>query len=257
MSSFGIAYTNKSSKTGKAIFLSLKQMGLFSSVRRVLNERNVSAASVFLRWGNSVSKTPRNSIVLNSQEAVANASLKGRMMRILKRANIPSPEVVFLEGSTDDQVNALKNREGFFFVRQKNNVTRYDNTFNRQTDIYVSKEINKTREYRVHVFNNEIMAIYEKIPNDDTVKLFKSFNCRFVRCDHTNPEIRCNAEAQRICIEAVRSMGLLFGGVDIIREKRTKKFYITEVNSSPSLNTNNLQRFVTKLVDYLRRNNAL
>jgi len=78
--------------------------------------------------------------------------------------------------------------------------------------------------------------------------LFKSHNCSF---QLRNPEnCRLSIADQKICIDAVNSLGLLFGGVDLLRDK-DQNVYVSEVNSAPALNSTNINRYVDKITDYI------
>lgn len=242
-----IAYHNRSCVTGR----------LLRQILNIPRKRTQKRAnlSVLLRWGNSESfPTSRVQLELNTAEAVSNASNKLRMMQLLKENNISMPEFT----TTLDNIESMKDESGNYYIRSKQGVVRYGNDFNPITDSYASKPIpNKRREYRVHVFNGKIVAIYEKIPhgrgeeNFSQPALFKSFNCHFSLSD---PSIsRCNETGQQLAIDAVRSLGLLFGGVDVIRDK-DGNFFCCEVNSAPGLNENNAQRWIAHIKEYINEN---
>jgi len=118
---------------------------------------------------------------------------------------------------------------------------------------YITKPINKDREYRVHVFGNEVIGVYEKIPTEGEItesSIMKDHNSKFNKCN-LQMKLRCNEEAQAMCVKAVKALDLDFGGVDIIRERDTNKFYIVEVNSSPSLNSYNINKYIEKFVEFV------
>jgi glutathione synthase/RimK-type ligase-like ATP-grasp enzyme len=60
-----------------------------------------------------------------------------------------------------------------------------------------------------------------------------------------------------MCIKAVSTLGLVFGGVDLIMEKETKAFYITEVNSSPSLNSINIKKYINCFIEYIKKQKGI
>lgn len=264
MTDIVLCYTGRSHVTGRALFEQLKLDERFRRVRRVRKNKKVKKTDVFVRWGNAHSDNPENCILINSKDAIVNASSKRRMIRLLDEAegvdvppfffvrnflsNIPEDErVTFLEQYQDEH--------GMYFVRDSSGVVRYDNVFH-DTDSYVMQPIDKTREYRVHVFDGEVIAIYEKIPHEEDDGLIrKDTNCKFSRCDPTNT--RCNAGAQQMCIDAVNALGLTFGGVDIIRRRKdgegNRKFFVTEVNSSPALNSNNIKTYIDKFYEFVQR----
>lgn len=264
MTDIVICYTGKSSVTGRALYDRLRLDSRFRKVRKVTKNKRIRNTDVFLRWGNASSFNPDNCIQINTKESIVNSSSKGRMIRLLSEAGVPVPNFRYVRHlnamSDDDKQEVLANLsddDGKLFIRGADKKIRYDDEL-LPDDIYILQPIDKRREYRVHVFDGEVTAIYEKIPNEgETGTIRKDHNCKFSRC---NPEnTRCNKEAQQICIDAVNALGLTFGGVDIIRERRPEgqekfNFYVTEVNSSPALNSVNIEKYVDKILEYIEDN---
>lgn len=245
---FTILYSGRSSKTGRDLLNKFKPVSTKAFRKRTDKRLNTD---VVLRWGSTESFNKlRTRLELNSLEAVTNASNKGIMMKKLVEANILTPKVLFTPSTaTTEQLDEFRDDDGGFYVRGANDEVRYDDTV-KAGDKYLSQPVkNKRREYRVHVFNGEVIAIYEKIPNEEGIKLYKSFNCHFEL--KTIENCKLNTENQQECIKAVNSLGLLFGGVDVIRDK-DQNIFITEVNSAPALNTTNIDRYVTKITEYIQ-----
>jgi len=237
-----ILYSNKSSLTGKQLKQSL------AAVRKQTSRR--AKCDILVRWGSTQSFP---SLVatreLNSLESVLRTSNKLEMIKTLASAGVIVPAF----NTTVEGIDQCKDSSGNCYIRNKQGVVRYGNDFNPLTDLYYTKPVAfKRREYRVHVFLNKIIGIYEKIPmvegSENRPKLFKSDTCRFVRSD---PSIsRVDQNAQTSCIEAVKALGLDFGGVDLIRNK-LGEFTICEVNSSPGLNSQMLVRYTNEINDYM------
>ena len=248
---FVILYSNKSSKTGKEL---LRKFATVSrkAVRKRTNKR--FNADLVLRWG-STEEFPRltSRVELNTLQATRNASDKKVMMQKLVEAGISTPDVLFaqdfplLREDLQELLEDYKNEEGKFYVRGANQEVRYTDTL-RSGDLYVSRPIpNKRREYRVHVFDGKVVEIYEKVPQEEGVTIFKAHNCRFER---RNPEnCRLSQEDQQMCIDAVNALGLTFCGCDVIRDK-DQNCFICEVNSSPALNSLNIERYFEKIMEY-------
>lgn len=245
---FTILYSDRSSKTGKDLLNKFKPVSS-KAFRKRTNKR--FKTDVLLRWGSTESFDKlRSRLELNSLEAVRKASDKGLMMQNLVGGAVKTPQVLFDPFSkSPEELDNFRDENGGFYVRGSNHEVRYDDEVKRG-DLYVSKPIvNKRREYRVHVFNGEVIAIYEKVPNEEGIKLFKSHNCHFALRDMTN--CRLSVEDQQECVKAVNSLGLLFGGVDVMRDK-DKNIFISEVNSAPALNATNIDRYVTKITEYVQ-----
>lgn len=244
---FVILYSNKSSKTGKELLKRFKSVSPRGFRKRTDKRFN---ADLVLRWG-STEEFPRlrSRVELNTLEATRNASNKKVMMQKLVEAGISTPDVLFLEdhyrlGIFTDQ---FTNEEGKFYVRGANQEVRYTDSVTRG-DLYVSRPIpNKRREYRVHVFDGKVVEIYEKVPQEENVTLFKAHNCKFERRNIENCKL--NAADQQMCVDAVNALGLTFAGVDMCRDKDQNTF-VLEVNSSPALNTLNVERYFDRIMEY-------
>jgi hypothetical protein len=248
-----IAYSNRSCVTGKELREAL------DAIRKKTNKK--AKCDLFIRWGNTEEfDSLRFKKELNTLQAVLRTTNKLVMLQTLLEAGVPT-----LDFGTDiATIDSFKDRSGNIYIRDRRGVVRYGNDYNSTSDLYFSRPVRfKRREYRVHVFNGKILGAYEKVPlslaegqprNAETLpKLFKSDTCRFIRCDLTidenglNP--RVNDAAQAMCIQAVNSLGLLFGGVDLIRDKNGN-FTICEVNSAPGLNGLNVDRWVEAIKEY-------
>ena len=240
-----LLYSGRSSKTGRDLVNKFKPLAK-KVFRKTTNKR--LKTDVVLRWGSTETFDRLSTrLELNTLDAVTNASNKLLMMQNLVGANIKTPNIKFDLNNTEN-LDEFRDRSGNFYVRGANDQVRYTNTL--QTgDKYVSTPIkDKKREYRVHVFNGEVIALYEKIPNEEGIKLFKSFNCHFELKDASNCLL--TLVDQQKCIDAVNALGLLFGGVDMVRSKG-KNTYVIEVNSAPALNSTNIDRYVDKITDYV------
>lgn len=248
-----IAYSNRSCVTGKELREAL------AATRKLTNKK--AKCDLFIRWGTTEEfNRLKYKKELNSLSAVLRTANKLTMLQCLLAGGVTIPDF----SSDLSVIDEFKDREGNVYIRNKLGVVRYANDFNVDSDLYFTRPIRfKRREYRVHVFNGKVLGAYEKVPlslaegqprNAETLpKLFKSDTCRFVRCDLVidenglNP--RVNAVAQQMCIQAVDALGLVFGGVDLVRNKHGD-FTIVEVNSAPGLNGLNVERWVQAITEY-------
>lgn len=244
---FTILYSDRSSKTGRDLLNKFKPTATKAFRKRTNKKLNTD---VILRWGSTESFSRlQGRLELNSLEAVTNASNKYLMMKKLVEANIPTAQIVFNPYENANNLDEYKDENRCFFIRGANQNIRYDDEVT-STDLYISKPIeDKRREYRVHVFNGEVIAIYEKVPREENTKIFKSHNCDFRLRDIE--VVRLSKADLQVCINAVNSLGLLFGGVDLMRDKNQNVF-VSEVNSAPALNGTNINRYVDKITDYIQ-----
>lgn len=99
-----------------------------------------------------------------------------------------------------------------------------------------TRYVRKKREYRVHVFQGQVIGFKRKIKHKD-IEVEDAFirshdnGYRYI-CDPANPPTRATLDA---AIAAVRALNLDFGGVDIAWVEKGDKPYVLEVNTAPGL----------------------
>lgn len=103
-----------------------------------------------------------------------------------------------------------------------------------EAPLYV-EYIKKKREYRVHVFCEEIIFIQEKR------KRIEAENVNWQIRNHANgfifasDNVELDEEGKRAAIIAVSKLGLDFGAVDLIYNEYRNKYYVLEVNTAPGI----------------------
>lgn len=110
--------------------------------------------------------------------------------------------------------------------------------------LYV-RYIKKQEEYRVHVFCGEAIDVQRKMRKadvpDDQVNWQIRNHCNgfiFGREGVDLPEV-----ATQLAINAVHSLGLDFGAVDLIYNAQKGKYYLLEVNCAPGLEGSTLEYY--------------
>lgn len=250
-----IMYNSRSCVTGRALFQSLKALNLPNVTFRFCNANPPQRTPhAVIRWGNSIHDVANSVIELNSKEALQNTTDKAKMLRLLQDADgVRIPAVAFGPNLSTTAVGGLTDESGNMYIRNSSDHVRYGSDL-RGTDKYALQPISKTNEYRVHIFNGQTIGIYEKIPHDRSVKIYKDANCDFRRIDMGTETNRTYLRGVRpMAKAAVEALGLLFGGVDVLRGP-DGQFYITEVNSAPALNEPNVERWTEAFREYLTGN---
>jgi glutathione synthase/RimK-type ligase-like ATP-grasp enzyme len=109
-----------------------------------------------------------------------------------------------------------------------------------------TKYIKKKKEFRVHVFNNEVIDIQEKrrAMGSDAGFLIRNHANGFVFC---RDDIIEPSDLRDVAIQAVTSLGLDFGAVDVIYNQHYDKCYALEVNTAPGLEGSTLTSYSTKI----------
>ena len=111
-----------------------------------------------------------------------------------------------------------------------------------------TKYIKKKKEFRVHVFQNEVLDVQEKRLSSDAVStgfLIRNRANGFVFCreDVVEPtSLRATA------VNAVAALGLDFGAVDVIWNEKQDKCYALEVNTAPGLEGTTLDKYTDRII---------
>lgn len=250
-----LKYGRRSSVTGRALFDMLKErhgggIGSISDTLQGIRRSNQTPprreVTGLIRWGSS---TPIEGdyFELNTQEAVARTTDKLEMIRTLLNAegvNTPPCSLssnIVVTGSTN------------VYIRDRQDNVRYTSILNwANGDKYYTMDVPKNREFRVHIFNGRTIGIYEKIPNNPTDPMWKNDNTTFRRIDQSDGRVMRHLRGLRpMSRAAVSALGLVFGGVDVIKST-DGQYYVTEVNSSPALNDPNLERWADEIAEYVR-----
>ena len=242
-----IYYNRRSCATGRALFEALKaaRLGGLNWRHTTGNPRITSDVKWIIRWGNSTSPSIEGAKEINLAENIAMATDKLTMIRELAESpdvNIPAwvdyEDMMYLPQDTT------------WYVRDRNDHVEQRNYWV-TGDKYATAEVHKAREFRVHIFENTTVGVYEKIPNDGVYdgKLLKDHNSTFRRVDMSSvpPEL---IGLRPIAKAAVKTLGLVHGGVDVVKDKEGT-FKVLEVNSAPGLNDPNLERWLASFAGYM------
>jgi glutathione synthase/RimK-type ligase-like ATP-grasp enzyme len=109
--------------------------------------------------------------------------------------------------------------------------------------------IDKTREFRIHIFRGEVVDIQEKKKKKDFPKEMRNghvFNVAngyvFARNNLDPVPTDVFTQAGR----AVDGLGLDFGGVDVLFDDKTGKAYVIEVNTACGLEGSTLEGYIER-----------
>lgn len=120
--------------------------------------------------------------------------------------------------------------------------------------LYV-KYVRKEKEYRLHVFRGQVIDIIEKRKrsgfqdNNLYSKYIRSCDSGWVFCrDNVTVDEATRTEA----INAVSALGLDFGAVDIVMNKKDNRPVVLEVNTAPGLVGTTISRYKEAVESWLR-----
>ncbi len=239
-----ILYNKRSCVTGKQLFDEMKKS---QTGWRRRTRSNPVDCEVVLRWGNTY--TPANApVVLN--ENLENASNKLRMMQLFYEFKQENQDFSPLPVSFDNPEDVAV--DGYVYARNNVDHVKYRSlSACLQSDRYFSKPIlSNKREYRVHIIDGKTVGVYEKIPQDDSVKIYKNENSTFRRVDVSDEEQRRSIIGVRPQARmAAKALNLDFGGADVIVSD--EGIFVVEFNSSPALNSLNIERWSERLLNLI------
>jgi len=116
--------------------------------------------------------------------------------------------------------------------------------------LYV-KYIKKEHEYRVHVFNGKVIDIQKKkrkVGFENRNNQIRNHKNGWVYCREniTKPE-----GMEELAVQACSCIGLTYGAVDIIYNKKQNKCYVLEINTAPGLINQTALLYATNFKEYL------
>lgn len=213
---------------------------------------------LIVNWGNSHIPNWINLAVeagakmLNNPIAVSRATNKLSTFRALENAGVPIPEYTTDRITANDwdtivTRNTLNGNsgEGIVLVGEHESVPH--------APLY-TKFIPQKSEYRVHVFNDEIISYAKKQresdnpPENDTQNMIRSHNNGWI---FRKEGLRRLERVETIARNAISALGLDFGGVDVVMDE-SGKVYVLEVNSAVGMVESTLEAYKNKILEYAK-----
>jgi len=194
----------------------------------------IGLGTTLIRWGNSLNPEMDSHYerVINSSEAIQNATNKLRSLELMSEAGLDvpawseNPEELIEQYGYPILGRKLRHARGsdIQLILQKRDMRR-------PRDFYTAY-IPTNREYRVHVVGDEVVRVQAKyldFPEQKKawIRNYQS-GYRF-----RNPRLRMHSRRLQAAISAVHSLSLDFGAVDLVVGDDDNT-YILEVNTAPS-----------------------
>jgi len=195
-----------------------------------------SKTDLIINWGCGVNYKVRYlpEKWFNKREAVEIAKDKYSTLFKLKEEGISVPEFTTHSGELDrnyvwyarDDLRSSQGR-GIRIIKPEDEVG--------YSPLYV-KRVEGDREYRIHVFNGEVIAISKKEinPNAEMVNQYIKNHDKgwfFKKCDID----KVHDEAKNLAINSIRALGLDFGAVDLVYDRNERKGWVLEINTAPGM----------------------
>lgn len=203
------------------------------------NRREFPRARQLINWGSHAPILAARGRVLNTPDSVAVSRNKLSAFNALKdinTVNVPAywtskedvererPDIVF-------ERHSLAGEAGSGIV-----IKRRGEALSDHCPLYV-RYVRKRREYRVHVFDGQAIAVQQKRKaSKETTEssLIRSHDNGYVFCVNSVDEAGLDA-IKTMAVEAVKALGLDFGAVDMVVGMRDNIPYVLEVNTKPGL----------------------
>lgn len=120
--------------------------------------------------------------------------------------------------------------------------------------------IPKDAEYRVHIFNNEVIDVQRKVAKPGTEPTnwgVRSHANGFIFTRHTAAGALHTADCPPDVLEQARRAmavsGLVFGAVDVLFNKKREAAYVLEINTAPGLEGETVQVYANAIRNYFNQ----
>jgi len=234
-------------KKGSASVKALKDSLGIKSIKTEGSRLVGSAAKKVINWGSS--DLPANvaqCTIINAAAAVAIAANKLRSFQAMNDL-VSIPEFTTDRAVADQWLDAGKvvvcrtklsghSGEGIVIAETRDQMVA--------APLYV-QYIKKQQEFRVHIFNGEVLDVQRKARKNDVPNDMVNWKVRnlaggfiYAREGFVTPDTVIE-EAKA----AVRAMGLDFGAVDVIYNELSSMAYVLEINTAPGLTGTTLEKY--------------
>lgn len=217
------------------------------------NGRTEFFRSPVINWGNSKRVIASLTGVLNNPRKVRIAVNKLKSFELFKAKGIAIPDF-----TTDYELAKQWVQDGHWIVARSlleshsgNGITLAKTLEELPNDskLYV-KYFKKLYEFRVHVFNGEVIDYVQKrkrnnLPDENYNKYIRSHSNGWVFC-RDNCIVRDNVKT--LALSAVNALGLDFGAVDIVMTSSGKS-KVLEVNCAPALEGTTLESYTNAILN--------
>lgn len=182
---------------------------------------------------------------INSRECLEMCSDKFRTFVKLSDLGIETPKTVMVrnEESIEHALQSVGGKfpvilktitgtqgKGVFIAESWKNLLSVLQTIwslNPEIEIIMQEFIESDGDYRVHILNDEVIAIMKRIAGEKEFRANFHLGGSVEKVDEIDPKIR------DLAIKAAKATGAIWAGVDVIVNKNTGEAFILEVNSSP------------------------
>lgn len=203
------------------------------------------SSDLIINWGNGQAEKPWEHEVLNNPYAVHLAANKLNAFVRFQTSGVPIPRFATSRERVEWKTTTVVRHRltghsgaGIELVDKKEDLPN--------APLYV-EYIKKVDEYRVHVVGKSIIAVQRKARDREIPDNQVNWQIRnhangfiFVREGFVTPE-----SVTDVALQAIESLGLDFGAVDIVWNEKEQKAYVLEINSAPGLEGQTIDNYAT------------
>lgn len=238
---------------------SAKALAERTGFKRIRHEGKPLKVGTVINWGASKIDRKIEGAIINKPEAIAAASNKLSAFKLFKGEGVATPS--FTESLRE--ANKWLAEGSIVVARTKLNahsgdgIVIVDPDSEPKVDIpdakLYTKYIPKAEEYRLHVFRGHVFFVQRKarnkeVPDEKVNWKVRNLGNGFI---YSNQDVKVfNLEdAYHQATEAVHALGLDFGAVDLVYNRKQNKHYVLEANTAPGLSGATLQAYVDLFKD--------
>lgn len=202
-------------------------------------------------------------LIVNSASSISLCSDKAKTMKRFEEYNVSCPKSLVLDSSNIDNFDTVMDSMKFDYplIAKVNKGSQGNGVFLFETpqslkgvaqyiishkedlpcdSIVVQEKIDAEYDIRIHVIRTESD---HTIRNGDKYEILAAMKRKKLKNDYRSnvslgseyEEYEPDNDEIELAIKAAKSVGCIWCGVDIMRDKNTKKLYVLEVNCTPSL----------------------
>ena len=241
--------------------MSSKTLSRYFQTKRIYPDRKFKPkdGDIIINWGITkrlpvLEQSNADFRLINHPNAVAKATNKITTLNVFRRAGIPSPSFYL---TMEEAENALFRGEKLFARtivtgREGKGIIVVDSPDELPEAPLYTTYFKNDREFRVHVFNGEVIDYVEKkkmskkraqemgidISNRDGLVRNLKKGWSFCRKDISLPQV-----VSDVALDAIEALGMDFGAVDIVYDSETGVPVVLEINSAPGMKAGTTTHF--------------
>lgn len=221
-----------------------KVLSALPGFRRLRSGKLVKPQDVVINWGSTKPVGFNARTVLNAPHLVPTATNKLKAFQAMAQSNVST-----VPWTADNAVVDEWSKENFTIIGRQTltghsgqGIIIMEKGEPVLPALLYTKYIYKIREYRVHVVCGKIVDTQQKVRDPHKVPLswkVRSHENGFI---FTRNTLTADASRDALAISACGALGLDFGAVDIIEDKKGD-LYVLEINSAPGLEGQTIQSY--------------